>query len=88
MLLENESIHMTDFSFLKFCMSHFNINRGMYNTIDSWFYERGETDILQRRKRILSFLQYVNANNLNQSKFGKGGLSDNLREFSYYFIKN
>lgn len=82
MLLEEKNIHLTDLSFFKFLEYNYEVNRGVYNTIDSWFYEKGEKDILQRRKKILEFLNYVNVNGSNKSKFGKGGLSNKLKEFS------
>ena len=81
MELENKSIHLTDISFSKFCEFNYKINRGMYNTIDIWLYEQGETDILSRRRSILDFLNFSNESSLGKMRFGKGGLSKKLNDF-------
>lgn len=79
MLLE-EKIHLTDIEFSKYCEDTYKINRGVYNTIDMWFYEQGVTNILERRKKTLMFL--CSRTSLKVAKFGKGGLSSKLKEFT------
>jgi riboflavin kinase len=78
-------IHYTDFSFQKLCEKNYGINRGLYNTIDCWFYEKGVDDIQLRRKEILRFLGFV-ANSFgsfpsSKVKFGSGGLKVRLNQF-------
>ena len=72
-------IHSTDLEFSKFCERNYKINRGVYNTIDAWFYFKGEINILSRRKKIIQFLRYLKHN--KDLSFGKGGLSHKLNEF-------
>lgn len=81
MISEKEKIHLADILFSEFCQLRYNINRGIYNTIDTWFYENGEKNILARRKLILEFLRFVNGSGMQKVKFGKGGLSRKLQEF-------
>lgn len=78
MLLE-EKVHLTDIEFSKYCEDSYRVNRGVYNTIDMWFYEQGETNILERRRKTLMFLS--SQARLNEVKFGKGGLSSKLKDF-------
>lgn len=81
MIGENEKIHLPDIPFSKFCEYEYRINRGIYNTIDGWFYEQGETDILSRRRRIIDFLDYLNETRFGEKSLGKGGLSKKLHDF-------
>lgn len=78
-------VHLTDFAFLKLCEEVYGINRGVYNTIDSLFYDKGITHIMKRRTAILSFLEYLtyqkDVKRTSRVKFGDGGLTTNLREF-------
>jgi|HigsolmetaAR203D_1030402.scaffolds.fasta_scaffold01081_20 hypothetical protein len=75
-------IHLPDLSFVKWCDETFGVNRGVYNTIDSWFYEKGLTDILERRKHILHFLKYAQTSGKEKKiKFGHGGLSISLANY-------
>ena len=55
-------VHLPDLSFVRKIEESFYINRGVYNTIDAWFYDNGFTDVLERRIHILKFLQYITAN--------------------------
>ncbi|MBS4215173.1 hypothetical protein KHA99_22275 [Bacillus sp. FJAT-49825] len=60
----------------------FGINRGVYNTIDTWFYHNGVKNIIFRRKKVLEFLSLARIHNENPKlKFGKGGLISKLNEF-------
>ncbi|MCM3587871.1 hypothetical protein M3182_19280 [Mesobacillus maritimus] len=76
-------LHLTDFSFQKMCEEEFGINRGVYNEIDKWFYNKGLIDIIKRRRAILNFILFnFNANNgQNRVRFGNGGLRKKLVEY-------
>jgi riboflavin kinase len=74
-------INLTDLSFVNQCLEIYDINRGVYNTIDFWFYEHGVKEIKQRRKIILSFLESVCTKDSKRKKFGNGGLSLALNNY-------
>lgn len=48
-----KAIHFTDLEFVRLCKEKFGLNRGVYNTVDAWFYEQGVTRITDRRAYIL-----------------------------------
>ena len=80
-----ERIHLPDLLFNQLCINQFGINRGVYNTIDEWFFENGIKNILERRKRIYHFLIYCSQNGLatnGKIKFGQGNLSKQLTDYS------
>lgn len=79
--MNNNEIHYSDHSFQKLCEEEYGINRGVYNTIDAWFFETGVENIINRRKEILCFLRFINSNNSSKIKFGNGGLVIKLKEF-------
>ncbi len=85
MQIEKNLIHYTDYSFQKFYEEEYGINRGVYNTIDDWFFEKGIRDILKRRKEMLVFFKFIeNKPRTNQKaklRFGHGGLVTSLNEF-------
>ncbi|KMY50049.1 hypothetical protein [Peribacillus loiseleuriae] len=87
MLLDvEETIHLTDLSFINVCNENYGVNRGVFNTIDAWFYKQGIRNIIERRNGILSFLEFIKGNSKlenNRCKFGQGGLIIKLEE--YYF---
>ncbi|MGE6612409.1 MULTISPECIES: hypothetical protein [unclassified Peribacillus] len=87
MLLDvEEIINLTDLSFIKVCDEQYGINRGVYNTIDAWFYKQGISNILERRNSILYFLEFIKRSSGKENtgcKFGHGGLTTKLEE--YYF---
>ncbi|MBT2664763.1 hypothetical protein J7J00_04585 [Bacillus sp. ISL-4] len=89
MLLDvEEIINLTDLSFIKVCNEQYGINRGVYNTIDAWFYKQGISNILERRNSILYFLEFIKQSSgkeNNHYKFGHGGLTTKLEE--YYFLR-
>jgi len=58
----NIDVHLPDLSFVRKIEKTFHINRGIFNTIDAWFYENGFTDVIDRRVHILKFLHYITAN--------------------------
>ncbi|MCY8232978.1 hypothetical protein ACT6P6_22230 [Priestia endophytica] len=83
------NIHLPDLMFVNLCDSQYGINRGVYNTIDAWLYKHGLTDILERRRNILSFLESIKFKSetaeKGRLKFGPGGLSIKLQN---YFSKD
>lgn len=83
----DKTIHLPDLSFIRLCNEKYGVNRGLYNTIDTFFYERGFERIVERRKNILSFLDYIQKDtdeNSSRIKFGSGGLKIKIDE---YFIE-
>ena len=81
-----EKIHLNDLSFIRLCSENYGINKGIYNTIDAWFYNQGVINILDRRKNILFFLDYLKRKNGKErakQKFGNGGLTMNLQEYFF-----
>ncbi|WP_227551538.1 hypothetical protein [Metabacillus sediminilitoris] len=78
-------VHLPDLHFIQFCEKEFNVNRGIYNTIDTWFFNYGIKNLLERRQTIIYFLQNLNEirkkNNTTKIKFGSGGLTSSLTEF-------
>lgn len=85
-LNRREVIHLTDLSFIDFCNKKYGINRGIYNTIDAWFYKQGVKDILERRNTILSFFEFIKGkteSKNNRCKFGNGGLTIKLNDFYF-----
>ena len=94
-LLENEYLNLPDLGFYSKCHQQFHINRGVFNTIDNWFYEYGMINVAYRRIYILAFLEFVKEDNFVPDsqkfmKFGHGGLTMKLKEFikikNYYSI--
>lgn len=85
MMNHKDIIHLTDLSFQKFCEENFGVNRGVYNTIEKWFYERGVNNIIKRRLVILKFLNYAAYRTIqsrnSKVRFGHGGLKNCLDEF-------
>ncbi|MBP1933288.1 hypothetical protein [Ammoniphilus resinae] len=86
MLAPKNIVHWPDLSFVKFCEETFGINRGIYNTIDLWFFNKGVKEIVKRRNILLGFLKYLsepnNSNEKNQKiKIGKKGLSFRLIDY-------
>lgn len=78
-------IHLPDLLFIKCCNDLFGINRGIYNTIDSWFFEKGIINILERRQRIYHFLTSCfeddAAKNIRKIRIGHGNLAKKLNEY-------
>jgi riboflavin kinase len=80
--LQTEKIfHMPDLLFSKFCEENFEINKGVYNTIDCWFYQKGIDHIVNRRKMILAFCQSIRFLRKEKVKFGPKGLTSRLNSF-------
>ena len=72
--------HLPDLKFTQFCEQRFSLNKGIYNTIDLWFYNKGLTNILNRRKVMLRFMTF-SCNDESKVKFGPGGLTRKLESF-------
>jgi len=79
--MSNHILHFTDLSFFHYCHKKFRVNRGVFNTIDEWFYNKGEVNILQRRKHMIKFLAFVTNDETEYVKFGPGGLSTKLIQY-------
>lgn len=82
-----DKLHLPDSQFFTWCQSLYGVNKGIYNTIDSWFYESDKRDILSRRRSIVEFLTFVTSCEMNRNqhyslRFGHGGLTKKLPEFS------
>lgn len=79
---EEKFFHIPDIDFLSYCRSEYQVNRGIYNTIDGWFFKQGLTKIVERRKVIISFFEYMRVIQ-NSSRFinGSGGLTKRLIQF-------
>jgi len=85
-------VHHTDFEFQSICKEGYGINRGVYNAIDDWFYNKGIINIVERREIILEFLSYMIEAMESESpfkvRFGSKGLVINLKDFwSYRALK-
>ncbi|WP_413376773.1 hypothetical protein [Alkalihalobacillus sp. 1P02AB] len=74
-------INKTDLDFFRYCQGQYGINRGVYNTIENWFYNKKIEEITVRRKYVLQFLQFVYGDQKGTGKLGKGKVSDNLHQF-------
>jgi riboflavin kinase len=82
---ENNLFHLPDLLFIRYCHEQFGINRGVYNTIDSWLFQKGITDILDRRETIFHFLskwlQEDQEKNQGKIKIGHGNLTKRLTDY-------
>lgn len=88
---EDQIVHFTDLLFVDYCEKQFGVNKGIYNTIESWFYKKGHVDIVERRKTVLRFLQFVDGSNRENNrklKFGHRGLVPKLDEFTVNDLLN
>lgn len=76
-------LHMPDLLFVRFCEEEYKVNRGVYNTVEKWFYDQEVHNILQRREAILSFFLFVRTCQKSDGKikFGHGGLTQLLKKF-------
>ncbi len=85
--MDSNILHLPDYQFFTWCKSLFGINKGIYNTIDSWFHQSHKRDILARRRCIVDFLSYVTSHEVKRNqqccvRFGHGGLVQKLKEFT------
>ncbi|MFE4706346.1 hypothetical protein [Peribacillus simplex] len=75
-------INLTDLAFQKYCQSKYGLNKGIYNTIEAWFYKRGYSDIQRRRSEVLEFINFILPDTHSKKvKFGSGGLVQKLNEY-------
>ncbi|QUW22543.1 hypothetical protein JSQ81_02845 [Sporosarcina sp. Marseille-Q4063] len=78
-------VHLPDLSFVRKIEESYYINRGVYNTIDAWFYGSGFIDVTERRVHILKFLQYITANLTEEQSakrlFFPAGLTNTLESY-------
>lgn len=75
-----ETLNLPDLQFNQYCEQRFDVNKGIYNTIDNWFYNQGIKCIVERRKTVLQFLYEITLNK-GKVKFGPGGLTRKLQAF-------
>ncbi|WP_274854201.1 hypothetical protein [Bacillus methanolicus] len=85
-LEKSKYLNLPDLQFFQWCHQRFGLNKGVYNTIDNWFYDYGIVNILHRRIYLLAFLDFVKDAGLKQDnhkfiRFGNGGLIRKLHEF-------
>lgn len=82
---KKEAIHLPDIDFVRHCERKFRVNRGIYNTIDEWFYHEGITGITERRASTLEFLEYLHGvngiKNNGKINFKSHGLASRLQSF-------
>lgn len=78
-------VHLPDLSFVRKIEESFYINRGVYNTIDAWFYDYKFKDVLERRMHILKFLLYIKENLTEEQStkrlFFPDGLTNTLESY-------
>ncbi|WP_338448911.1 hypothetical protein R4Z09_22230 [Niallia oryzisoli] len=83
----NEYLNLPDLQFFLWCQDRYRVNRGVYNTIDCWFYTNGIVSITNRRIYIIAFLDFVldsgeQDNHYKYIRFGNGGLTVKLHQFT------
>ncbi len=81
----DERLHLTDLAFAQMIHDVYGVNRGVYNTIESYLYAKGLTHILDRRRMMLSFLAFLCGREPGapyvRIKFGNSGLIAKIQEF-------
>lgn len=85
-LNQSEYLNLPDLQFFLWCQQQYSLNKGVFNTIDTWFYDYGIVPVLHRRIYILAFLDFVKESCLEQDhhkyiRFGSGGLTRKLHQF-------
>ncbi|MGE7781015.1 hypothetical protein ACQKL0_13925 [Peribacillus sp. NPDC097264] len=85
-LEKSEYLNLPDIEFFLLCQQQYRVNKGVYNTIDKWFYQDGIVNIIHRRIYLLAFLDFVTEENAKENhhkyiRFGNGGLTKKLNEF-------
>ncbi|OCS83497.1 hypothetical protein [Caryophanon tenue] len=78
-------IQLPDLLFFQHCEQHFQVNKGVFHTIDCQLYERGFDKVKQRRHIMLKFLtaaqQQTAESATKYMKFGHGNLRKHLDQF-------
>lgn len=73
MLLSTEEILLLpDYIFIPQCCQKYKVDKKSYRLIDRTFYQYGVYDRVERRRHLLSFLEYNVMKSLNKS--GRGDL--------------
>jgi riboflavin kinase len=85
-LEKSEYLNLPDIEFFLLCEQQYRVNKGVYNTIDKWFYHDGIVNIIHRRIYLLAFLEFVTEENSKDDhhkyiRFGNGGLTKKLNQF-------
>ncbi len=85
-ITKNVNLNLPDLQFFLMCQKHYRVNRGVFNTIDAWFYEYGIVSIIHRRTSVLAFLDFVKEADQDSDqqkfiRFGHGGLTSRLQQF-------
>nr|WP_246869473.1 hypothetical protein [Priestia megaterium] len=85
-LEKSEYLNLPDLQFFQWCHSQYGLNKGIYNTIDQWFYGIGIERVQYRRIFILKFLEFskdygVVKDQQKFIRFGNGGLIRRLQGF-------
>jgi riboflavin kinase len=85
--VNDNPIHLPDRQFFDWCTTNYLVNRGVFNVIDSWFYDYGLIDIVKRRKVMVQYLKHLRVNGFYNEKklflqFGKGGVKESLYSFT------
>lgn len=80
-------VHLPDLDFVRYCEEKFNVNRGVFNTVDKWFAEKQVINIVRRRMTILRFFYWVTVYIPREGKlaFGPKGLTEQL---CFYFANH
>lgn len=83
---QSEYLHFPEVRFFQWCNEKYKINKGIYHTIDEWFYTNGINNIISRRIHVIAYLEYLLTQDQFQTdskyvKFGNGGLVKSLNEF-------
>lgn len=74
-----EVLNLPDLAFVRYCEARYPINRGVYNTIEQWFYEHGVQHVQQRRALMLQFFKQLPQE--EKRVFGAGGVKRELHHF-------
>ena len=82
-MINNRLFNSPDLYFSQWCYEQYHINRGVYNTVEQWFYTNGIEEITERRKKIVQFFSWIQHEYEQEKiKFGQGKLMMHLHLFS------
>lgn len=79
-----ELTQLLDFEFTQHCHITYKVTSNLYNSIDRFFYDYGLKKVEERRKHLLSFLEYSQAGRKHsdlQLGFGQKGLKPQIEEY-------
>lgn len=85
--------HLPDKQFFDWCAKNYSINRGVFNVVDSWFFDYGMKNIITRRQAMDQYLRYLVSNGYYCKQklfleFGKGGVKESLNCFAEKYLIN